>query len=378
MRRAGELVVLHVLEAIEGGTARHLVDVVTHASGALHEVAIPASRSAGVTDEMAIDELQRLAHDVHFIPMRRSASPARNLRALLELRHLVARIEPDVVHGHSSVGGALSRVVGRGRPIFYTPNGIVTTRHHLVVERLLARATDRLIATSPSEGATAARLKLAPADRIVVIPNGIDVDARTEAARDLRAEWELGPQTPLVGTIARLVPQKAPDQFVRACAAVHRDRPDAHFVLIGSGPLQDVVDREVAAAGLTACFHQIAYTPAASSELGQFDVFVLLSRFEGGPYTPLESLRAGTPVVVTDVTGNSDAIEGGVTGRVVPFGDSRAAASAVIGFLEDGASARRMVAAGRESLRRQFDVREMGRTLSRLYAERAGVAPVER
>src|SRR5258706_11701779 len=110
----------------------------------------------------------------------------------------------------------------------------------------MARFTARIVAVSPSEANLLRARHIGSSDRVVAIPNGIDVDPCPESSRlDLRAVLDVAPGTPLVGTIARLVPQKAPERFVALAAAVHRREPDAHFVLIGDGPLRVEIDRLV-------------------------------------------------------------------------------------------------------------------------------------
>ena len=144
---------LHVLEAIEGGTARHLVDLVRTAAGIEHHVAIPWRRVGGLTDTAAAGRMAAAGAVVHVVEMRRSPLRPRNLAALAGLAGLVRRVRPDVVHGHSSMGGALGRVAGTAArlPRVYTPNGLAQGRAALGVERLLGPLTDRLVATSASE-----------------------------------------------------------------------------------------------------------------------------------------------------------------------------------------------------------------------------------
>jgi glycosyltransferase involved in cell wall biosynthesis len=173
--------------------------------------------------------------------------------------------------------------------------------------------------------------------------------------------------TPLLGTVIRLIPQKAPAWFVAACAEVARRRPDAHYVLIGSGPLQAEVDREVRGHGLGDRFHPLPHLPGAAAILDQLDVVALLSRFEGGPYLPLEAMRAGTPVVVTDVVGNRDVVEDGASGFVVAPGDAWTAADRVVRLLGDEATRSAMVAAAHRHLVEHHDVRSMGRRTADLY-----------
>jgi glycosyltransferase involved in cell wall biosynthesis len=97
-------------------------------------------------------------------------------------------------------------------------------------------------------------------------------------------------------------------------------------------------------------------------------VFLLTSRFEGAPYTPLEAMRAGIPVVLTDVVGSRDAVESGVSGVLVPAGDVPALAHAVAELLSDPTRARSLGDAGRARVRESFDVATMGREIAGVYA----------
>lgn len=373
--------VLHVLEAVRGGTIRYLIDVVRWTPGTVHHVALPrltgvAGRSGALADTGAWDDLEAAGAQLHRVDMRRNPAHPANGAALVALRRLIAGTRPDVVHGHSSVGGALARLAAWSTPVpcVYTPNGLLTGRPAVACERWLGRRTERLIAVSATEAERVTRLGLVPPARVVTIANGIDLAAaaRDPVVVDLRARLGLAPGTPLVGTVARVVAQKAPEQFVRACAGVARRRPDVHFLLIGLGPLQSRVDQEVAAAGLGPRFHQIPQLAGAAAVMGQLDVFALLSRYEGGAYTPLEAMRAGVPVVLSDVVGNHDTVEHGVSGLLVPFGDAGAAASAVVNLLDQPELRAAMVAVAHQRLRALFDVRLTGQQLAGLYLEVAG------
>lgn len=372
-----DVVVLHVMEALEGGTARHLVDLVRYAGGVRHEVVVPEERSAGVTDRDAVPAMAAAGATVHHLPMARAPWSPGNLEAARGLARLSRDLRPDVVHAHSSIGGALARLCTSGVPVVYTPHALTQSAPYVLVERLLGRRTARIVAVSESEAAHVRGLKLVPPDHVVVIPNGIDLDPPPPDGRDLRQLVGAPPDAPLIGTLARLVPQKAPIWFVQACAEVARRRPDAHFVLIGSGPLQREVDREVARADLGPAFHQVPFLPGAGAVLGQLDVVLLLSRFEGGPYLPLEAMRAGVPVVVSDVVGNRDVVEDGVTGFAVQPGDGWSASDRAIRLLEDDEARQEIVDAARRRLIERYDVREMGRLTSDLYRQLAGRASGE-
>lgn len=373
--------VLHVLEAIRGGTSRHVVDLVRSTPGIEHHVAVPragraAAASGAVVDRKAVDVLDDAGAVLHPVEMRRSPVHPGNLAALWALRRLIRSIRPDVVHGHSQVGGAIARiaVVGLRTPVVYTPHGLTPNRALLGVERLLGRLTTTLIAVSPSEATFAKTSRLVRPERVVVVANGIDLTAPDTPAPDLRVMAGIPAGAPVVGTVIRLVPQKAPHLLVAVCSEVAKTNPDVHFLLIGLGPLQHEVDLAVAKAGLSSRWHQISHLPGAAAALGQLDVFVLLSAFEGGPYTPLEAMRAGVPVVLTDVVGNRDVVEPGVSGLIAPFGDVKGLAEAVSSLLGDPTRRRAVAAQGRRRLKARFGLAAMGASMTDLYLRFSQVA----
>ena len=358
---------------------RYLLDVVASTPDACHHVAMPdhhgvAGRSGAVSDRGAAGHLAAEGATVHVVDMRRNPLHPANMAAVVATRRLIGRVGPDVVHGHSSVGGLVARLAAsRARvPCVHTPNGVMTGLAAVTFERMLGPLTDRFVAVSASEAEQVAALKLVAPERIAVIPNGIDlaVPGGDESA-DVRRRLGLPAGTPLVATVARLAAQKAPEQFVRACAAVARRRPGVHFLLVGLGPRQRQVDREIVAGHLAGRFHQIEHLNDAAAAMRAFDTFVLLSRYEGGPYAPLEAMRAGVPVVLSDVVGNRDTVVAGVTGLLVPFGQPEAAATAIIRLLDDRVLRAAIVAAASARLRQEFDIALMGERLAALYRELA-------
>jgi len=341
----------------------------------VHHVALPdlpgvAGRSGAVAASGAWAQLSGGGASLHRVDMRRNPLHPANAAAVAQVGRLIARTMPDVVHGHSSVGGAVARMASRWQrvPCVYTPNGLMTSPATVAGERWLGRATDRVIAVSAGEAERVVALRLVPPERVVTIPNGIDVSGPSPDGEDIRGRLGLAEGTPLVATVARVVAQKAPEQFVRACAEVARHRPDVHFLLVGLGPLQGRVEKEVAAGGLHGRFHQIPHLDDAASVMGQFNVFALLSRYEGGPYAPLEAMRAGVPVVLSDVVGNHDTVVDGVSGFLVPFGDAGGAARVIVRLLDDAVVRAAVVAAAASRLRAEFDARLMGARHAALYS----------
>ena len=361
------LTVMHVLEALGAGCARHVTDLVTHVDGVRHVVVVPPQRPGDETDPQAAERMRAAGAEVHVVDMRRLPVHPRNAAAFVALRRLGAHVGPDVLHGHASIGGALARLAAPpGAAVLWTPNGLMTAAPVVAAERVLRRRTDVAVAVSPSERDLLVRLRIARPEQVVMIRNGIDV-APSADGPDLRALAGVPPHARVVGMVARLAPQKAPLDFVAAARLVAEQLPDIHFVLIGDGRLARDVDAAVAEWDTTDRFHRIPALPGAARVLGQLDVFVLTSRYEGGPYAPLEAMREGTPVVLTDVVGARDTVSDGETGLLVRPGQPGQTAQAILRLLTKQELAAAIVKRSRDWLVEHCDVRRMAADHQALY-----------
>jgi glycosyltransferase involved in cell wall biosynthesis len=291
---------------------------------------------------------------------------------MFRLWQLMQRPRPNIVHGHSAIGGALARIVATayGAPRIYTPHGIAPSKIVGAVEHVLARLTDYFVAVSPSEGDLALKSGFAQPSRLRVIPNGIDLTAAPHTT-PLREMLGVAPETPLVGTLARLNSQKDPLVFVRLCSLVAKECPPAQFVLIGDGGMRQRVLAEAGALIPSSRFHYLPGLPDARAALGAMSVFVSTSRYEGGPYTPIDAMHAQVPVVLSDCVGNRDVATSETEALNFSTGDAAGGAKAVLRILNDSQLRAEMITAASRRVRSAFDVRSMASSLETLYKEAA-------
>ena len=144
----------------------------------------------------------------------------------------------------------------------------------------------------------------------------------------------------MVGTVARMTPQKDPETWLAVASRLAATRPDVRFVWVWGGEQEPHVRQRARELGLEGRLDFAGYREDARQLLGAFDVFLLTSRFEGLPYTPIEALASGTPVVATDVVGTRDVVRHGETGLLAPPGDVDALAGRVARLLDDRAPGR--------------------------------------
>jgi glycosyltransferase involved in cell wall biosynthesis len=362
--------VVHVLEAFIGGTERHLLDLVEHVEDVHHVIAVPSTHR-GQSTAPAAAKARELGAEVEYLEMARGTTAHRNAGAVTALRAVLRKFRPDVVHGHSSIGGAVARLAASRVPVpvAYTPNALSRSPLALAVERSLRWRTDRFIAVSHGEAEFALQNRVISPSRLTVIPNGIDLRSPELPRRSLRKRLGIPAEAPVVGCLGRLSWQKAPEVYVKACGIAANRLPDAHFVLVGDGPQRDRVQSALARTGLGERFHWVQSLPGAAATFGEFDVYVLPSRYEGGAYSPLEAMRAGTPVILTDAAGNSDTVEHGVTGLLVPVDDATSLGHSIIDLMRDGQRRAAFATAARRRLGLKFDVRIMGQETGRVYDE---------
>lgn len=365
--------VLLIAEACGAGVGRHVLDLaegLAERGCEVHLIYSPLRAEPKFLARLgAAPQVRRAAY-----PVRRSIHPG-DLGAVRFVRRYVAQHGPfDVIHGHSSKGGALARLAapGTGARVVYTPHALVTMdpelgrvkrSFYLGVEWALSRLTDRIIAVSPEEHGFGARTGLGRS-RLALIPNGVGPYAYPE--RDVvRRRLGIPDSAAVVGFVGRLTGQKAPDVLLRAFAASSRGRDHHRLVVVGSGPLEGPLRR--LSAGLGVADKVMWLGPCdGKGVLPAFDVFALPSRYEGFPYVGLEALAAGLPVVTTSSAGMGLAVADGVNGLVVPAGRPDLFAGALASLLDDPG---RLLAFGRKSLERApaFSARDMVSKTLALY-----------
>ncbi|MFL5800073.1 MAG: glycosyltransferase family 4 protein [Actinomycetota bacterium] len=319
---------------------------------------------------------------------RETIAPLRDVSVLFQLIRLIRRERFTIVHSHSSKGGVLGRVAAwlcRTPVIVHTFHGFSfhdymsarRRRLYLLMERMVRPLTDQVLTVAPAVAREAVEQRLARPGRIAVVPSAVELDrVPRQADHSVRRELGIPDDVPLVGTVGRLDFQKAPMDFVRMAARVHRDRPEVRFVMVGDGALEREARDAAAAAGIPILF--TGFRGDAARVASAFDVFVVSSLYEGLGRSLTEALASGRPVAATAVNGVPDLVEHGSTGLLAPPRDPEAMSRAVVWLLDHPAEARTMGANGRDRVRAQFRPELMCGLVDRVYGHLLGLpAPAE-
>jgi glycosyltransferase involved in cell wall biosynthesis len=357
--------VLFLIDELDiGGTEQQLLELVKRLDRRAYLPMVCCFRPGRIAEEIA-------AAGVPMFHLRKHAKV--DLSLLYRLWRLMRRERIELLQTYlftANTWGRLAAIMA-GVPLIVSSERNVdmwekpSTRR---IARGLSRWTDATIANSTAVQDYLVRRGLT-ASKIQVIYNGVDAGRFASALAPDRLRHELGipPQQALVGLIARLEPQKDIPTFLQAAAQLIARRLHVYFLVIGGGSLQEQLQQQAQTLGLAG---RVIFTGPRRDVprlLAACDISVMSSLKEGMSNTILESMMAGKPVVATSVGGNTELIQPGKTGFLVPPRDPVALAAAIQELVDDPSLAQAMGRRAHARIRQHFSVEAMVAATQRLY-----------
>lgn len=353
-----------------GGAQRHLLEVLTHLDRRVFTPALYCLQ-AGPTDTF-LAGVRALGVEVLDGRIRRSLRGPGVIPPVLELSAELKRRGVRLVHSylfHANLIGTLAARLAQVPVALASKRSLDTYAREM--DRWACRVGNRLAdrVTVPAEAVKqhVHQEEGCPLKKIVVIPNGIDLD-RIEGADPRSAHTrERTSSDPVVGTVGRLSQKKGQGDFLEAAAIVLTQAPQVRFHFVGDGPLRMELEsraRELGIEGRVRFFGAVMDAPRL---LFQMDLFVLPSHMEGMSNALIEAMGVGLPVVATDVGGAADVVVDGRTGFLVPPRNPARLAEAILTLLKDPERTRAMGAAGRARVEAHFTTQIMVTRLEALY-----------
>ena len=347
-----------------GGAQIHVRDLALGLLDRGHEVLVAAGGQGPFVDELA-------SRGVPFRVLNnliRPLNPARDMQGFFELKRAIDEYEPDLVATHSSKAGFLGRLAARslGVPVVFTAHGWAFTEGiprgkkavYRLAERLVSPFSNRIIAVSDYDRQIAIRSGVVRPHQIVTIHNGVP-DVSNAHKADVTKE------PPTIAMVARMDTQKDHETLLLALAGLKHKEWVLH--LIGDGPLHKIHEKQADELGLT---NKVVFWGSRQDIpelLAATQLFVLSSRWEGFPLTILEAMRAGLPVIASDVGGVREAIQDGITGFLVPPQDVSALREKLEVLLDSSSLRKELGDAGRERYVQLFTVEKMIESTLDLY-----------
>jgi glycosyltransferase involved in cell wall biosynthesis len=338
-----------VTRAERGGAQTHVLDLACSMRPDF-EVSVATGEEGFLTEAC-----RERAIPVYVLPhLQREVRPITDARGFGEIWQLIRKLRPDLLHLHTFKAGFLARLAGRilGIPSVYTIHAwlygtAAVSRFSSALsgpcERLAARWCERIITVSRAGARIVRGHRIGSPSKLVTIHNGLP---------DCSEQAQLSPtETPVITMVARFIEGKDHDLLLRAFARIPKG---PRLRLVGDGPTRASVENLARELGIREQVDFLGNRDDVASLLATSDVFVLASRSEMLPISILEAMRAGLPVIASDVGGVGEAVTHNENGFLVPSGSVSALAQALIDLTTDYALRLRMGHAGRQRFTRQF------------------------
>ena len=320
--------------------------------------------------------------DIYYnIPFERNPLKPGNLKAYKELKHIIDEGEYDIIHCHTPVGAMLTRLAAKqarkqGTKVFYTAHGFhfykgapaINWILYYPVEKWLSRYTDVLITINKEDYERARTFK---AGKVCYVP-GVGIDLKKFNAGYVNKEQkrkEIGVSADdfVLISVGELIPRKNHEVVIRALSVLKQLDKLNHieYVICGRGAYE--TDLRKLAEGLDVAdhVHFLGYRNDISEICNCADLFVFMSHQEGLPVALMEAMACGLPAVCSNIRGNTDLIEDGVTGLLANNTPEEVAQS--ISKMKSDTALRNRVASAALQKIKQFDLSSVEDEMSKIY-----------
>ena len=339
-----------------------------------YDVAIACSTEAqtDAPDELPCREVPGAL--IYHVPIARTVSPVQDVVAVLKLWWLIRRLRPHIVHTQTSKAGVVGRLAARlaSVPIvIHTAHAFPFHSHlppavrwcYVAIERWMARFTDLIIVDTESVRADGLREHVVNTpEKLVTVSMGLDLQKFSPSKSgpgNLRAALGLNPHSLVVGTVARLVPDKGIECFLEMAALILAARNDVQFLVVGEGPIRGTLQQRADELGIAPHTLFLGHRDDIRDVMEVMDVFVLPTKREGFGVVFAEAMAMEKPTVGSLIGPVAEVVANGVTGYLVPPGDPRAFADRVLGLLEDEKKRLDFGKAGRRRVEQYFSETRM-------------------
>ncbi len=367
-----------------GGPAIHVVLLTSRLRERGYETTLISGQEAAHEGDMLDLARDRNVEPVRIPELGRELSLLKDPLTLFKLVRLLRRIKPHIVHTHTAKAGTLGRIaalLARVPIVVHTFHGHVfsgyfsswRTRLFLAIERFLARRSTRIIGVSEKCREDLLQLGVSDERRLIHIPLGLELarfpkDAERLKGR-LRERLGLAEDVPLVAHVARLVPIKRHDVYLRAIAEVRARFPEARFLIVGDGETREALEALTKELHLEESVIWLGFVKDPAEVYADADIVALTSDDEGLPVAVIEALSSGRAVVATRVGGVPELVEEGVSGFLAERGDASDFARALGSALEDLERCHEMGRFAQARILKELSIDRLVDDLDNLYRE---------
>ncbi len=389
-----------------GGPAIQAISLTDYLSREGYKTLLVSGKVASHEGDMTYFAEQKGVQPIILSKMGREITPIGDMNSLMDVRRIIKRFRPHVIHTHTAKAGTLGRLAGLSFNLTHRPNvktrmvhtfhghifhsyfGLLKTRLFIQIERFLSKFTDRIIVISPlQKHDICSRYEIAPPEKVKIIPLGFDLSDfknKTEEGKEIRERY-IPPQdqsVSLVGIIGRLTDVKNHRVLLEAakCLKAMGKGEQFRFLIVGDGELRQDLVAYANKLGVQNAVIFAGWQKDMPSIYGALDIVALTSLNEGTPVSLIEAMASARPVVATDVGGVRDLMgvidqdsKDGYTraqhGILVSSEDGEGLARALSFVHENRKVSEEMAKCGREFVLNHYSMERLVKDIKSLYKE---------
>jgi glycosyltransferase involved in cell wall biosynthesis len=300
---------IKVLELIDGGFLgggqTNVLSIARTLDKSVFDISI-AARGGGAFEEECAKE------NVSFTPV--DMPKMLRTKYLKYIQLLYNADEFDIIHTHGGVAGFYGRTLKKHNPalkcvhtihgIHYIHSGSFFKKNlSKTIEQYLVQFTDKTICVSETDRRLAIEYKIAPKDKTIVIPNGINVSKFSNLKKnyELISSLGLSKKNFIVGNVSRFDVQKNQKLVLQAAYFLTKKYPEMRFIFVGVGDLLERMRQLVRESNLEEFIIFAGECSNVQDYYSIFDAFVFPTYWEGMPYVLIEAMAARLPIICSNL-----------------------------------------------------------------------------
>lgn len=360
--------IMHVTQSKNGGVAKYIKILLKYMNSDEFENILVYSSE--YEDEKKYFE--DVVNCFEVIDMCREINLVKDIKAILQLRKLVKKHNPDLIYLHSSKAGAIGRIlrIMIKKPIIYNPHGWAFNMKvsnkkinvYKFIEKLLSSMCDKIIAISEEELKSALNNKICKDDKIQLIYNGIDIDEydkNINLNNNYKESLGVSSEKVLIGMVGRISKQKAPDIFVELANNLLKNNPNLMFVIVGDGEDRKAIETQIEKYNIKKNFIITGWVEDTYKYIQAFDIAILLSRWEGFGLAIAEYMVCKKPIIATRIDGIPNLINDNLNGILVEPNNIVEAELAIKKLLSDKRLCEQLSINANVKVRKLFDIKRV-------------------
>lgn len=309
--------IIHICQSDIGGVVEYTYLLIKNLDKNKYENILICPSSGNIRRKIS-----ELGTKIYILEMIREISFFKDFKDILEIRKIIKKENPDILFLHSSKAGALGRIAGIGiknLKVIYNPHGWAFTincserkkKVYSLIEKILSFFTYKIINISEDEYKKAVERKISK-EKMIIVENGIEVEKYRKNSKKIFLDKLV------IGFVGRISEQKNPMFLIEICEELlKRKEKDFIFYVVGDGELREKFEEEIKNRKIEKYFFMKGWSEKIEEEIRNFDVALMISKWEGFGLVVCEYMAALKPVIAVNVGGVKNIIRNNINGILI-------------------------------------------------------------